>query len=166
MPEVMPFRVLGAFALSTLWIGVHGYSSCLHGRQATPCPESSELYNPICLAANHLCVGVQDRSVVIARFRGGNMDAVQDDQKHSLAAVFDGHKRAEAAQIASEMLPPLLAKCAQACSKRAQCRSGRSHRNSLFLISPAAQAVLQVAEEVTAACGACKRLYPVASRAY
>ena len=66
----------------------------------------------MCLAVDHPCVGVQDRSVVIARFRSGDMYAAQDDQKRSLAAVFDGHKRAEAAEIASEMLPPLLAKCA------------------------------------------------------
>ena len=60
---------------------------------------------------------VQDRSVVIARFRSGDLDSEQDRQKRSLAAVFDGHKRAEAAEIASEMLPPLLAKCARACNR-------------------------------------------------
>jgi serine/threonine protein phosphatase PrpC len=52
----------------------------------------------------------QDRSVVIAKFRSES--GVSDDQPRSLAAVFDGHKRAEAAVIASELLPKLLAECA------------------------------------------------------
>lgn len=65
-----------------------------------------------CLPADCLWWDAQDRSVVIARFCSGDMDGEQDGQKRSLAAVFDGHKRAEAAEIASEMLPPLLAKCA------------------------------------------------------
>ena len=52
----------------------------------------------------------QDRSVVISEFRGKLKEA--NDQGLSLAAVFDGHKRAEAAVIASDMLPTLLAECA------------------------------------------------------
>ncbi|KAK9839238.1 hypothetical protein WJX81_003454 [Elliptochloris bilobata] len=51
----------------------------------------------------------QDRSVVIARFRSGDLGRQLDTQRHSLAAVFDGHKRAEAAEIARDMLPSLLA---------------------------------------------------------
>ncbi len=47
--------------------------------------------------------------MVIAQFCSES--GVSDDQPRSLAAVFDGHKRAEAAVIASELLPKLLAEC-------------------------------------------------------
>ena len=48
--------------------------------------------------------------MVASEFRGKLKEA--NDQGLSLAAVFDGHKRAEAAVIASDMLPSLLAECA------------------------------------------------------
>ena len=73
--------------------------------------------------------------MVIARFRSGDMDSEQDGQKRSLAAVFDGHKRAEAAEIASEMLPPLLAKCARACNRALQYRD-RSECDALHPLHP------------------------------
>ena len=64
--------------------------------------------------------------MVIAKFRSES--GVSDDQPRSLAAVFDGHKRAEAAVIASELLPKLLAECAPGLGVMPGVRAGPQAR--------------------------------------